>query len=206
MKLPISKIRSRVKIPLKHGIGEFISFTDLIDNKENIAIVFGNIENEKMVLVRIHSECLTGDVFKSGRCDCGEQLNEAIVDMSKSSGVLLYLRQEGRGIGLYEKLAAYKLQDSGLDTYSANIILGHKEDHRDYKPAAQMINALGIQSIELMTNNPDKKKQLVELGIDVKKIRQTGVFLKSTNIDYLKSKVFKTGHELNLEHIPLGLV
>lgn len=199
-----AKIRNRVHIPLKHTTGEFVSFSGLNDNKENIAIVIGQLDAKTNVLVRVHSECLTGDVFGSGRCDCGEQLNEAISEMTSTGGILLYLRQEGRGIGLYEKLDAYSLQEKGIDTYSANLLLGHKEDQRDYSVAAQMLEALGVESIVLMTNNPDKKNQLKTLGVNIVDTRPTKVFLKSTNANYLKAKVLKTGHAIALDSAVLN--
>ncbi len=194
-----AKIRNRVNIPLKDTFGEFVSFSGLMDRKENVAIIIGQLKSKTNVLVRVHSECLTGDVFGSGRCDCGEQLNEAINEMTATGGILLYLRQEGRGIGLYEKLDAYSLQEKGIDTYSANVMLGHKEDQRDYTVAVQMLEALGVESIVLMTNNPDKKNQLEKLGIHIVGTRPTKVFLKSSNVDYLKAKVLKTGHTIALD-------
>ena len=118
-------------------------------------------------LVRLHSECLTGDVFGSERCDCGPQLREGVEAVAATGGFLLYLRQEGRGIGLYAKLDAYALQDTGMDTYEANLALGHGEDERDYTAAAQMLSALGANSIRLLSNNPDKAAQLTAHGISV---------------------------------------
>ncbi|MFJ5695892.1 GTP cyclohydrolase II [Arthrobacter sp. NPDC093125] len=128
-------------------------------------------------LVRLHSECMTGDVFGSQRCDCGPQLREAVEDIAAVGGFLLYLRQEGRGIGLYSKLDAYALQDTGLDTYEANLALGHGEDERDYTAAAQMLDALGATKIRLLSNNPDKGAQLRSRGIDIIEQVPTGVHL-----------------------------
>ncbi|WP_454698574.1 GTP cyclohydrolase II RibA [Arthrobacter humicola] len=149
-------------------------------------------------LVRLHSECLTGDVFGSQRCDCGPQLREAVEKISATGGFLLYLRQEGRGIGLYSKLDAYALQDTGLDTYEANVALGHGEDERDYTAAAQMLGALGAASVRLLTNNPDKAAQLAALGISVTEQVPTGVHLSPANHAYLAAKRDRTAHTLVL--------
>jgi GTP cyclohydrolase II len=151
-----------------------------------------------MPLVRLHSECLTGDVFGSQRCDCGPQLREAVEEIAREGGFLLYLRQEGRGIGLYEKLDAYALQDQGLDTYQANEALGHPADARDYTAAAQMLTALGHTTIALLSNNPDKGAQLQALGISVATRRPTGVFARAANRRYLETKIFTTGHTIDL--------
>ena len=129
-----------------------------------MALELGRPGAARLPLVRLHSECLTGDVFGSQRCDCGPQLREAIERITERGGYVLYLRQEGRGIGLYAKLDAYALQDAGLDTYQANLALGHAEDERDYTPAAQMLLALGASRVALLTNNPDKVEQLRDLG------------------------------------------
>ena len=149
-------------------------------------------------LVRLHSECLTGDVFGSQRCDCGPQLREAVERISGAGGYLLYLRQEGRGIGLYAKLDAYALQDAGLDTYEANVALGYGEDERDYTVAAQMLLALGADRIDLLSNNPDKADQLRAAGIDVARRVPTGLHLSPVNADYLATKAGHGGHRLFL--------
>ena len=149
-------------------------------------------------LARLHSECLTGDVFGSRRCDCGPQLREAIALMSRTSGVLLYLRQEGRGIGLYAKLDAYVLQDAGLDTYEANVALGYGEDERDYTVAAQMLLALGITRVALLTNNPDKAEQLMQLGVTVSARVPTGLHVSDANVHYLAAKVRHRAHTIDL--------
>ncbi|WP_143342605.1 GTP cyclohydrolase II RibA, partial [Crossiella equi] len=145
-----------------------------------------------------HSECLTGDVFGSARCDCGPQLREAVERIAEVGGVLLYLRQEGRGIGLYNKLDAYALQDAGLDTYAANTALGLPEDGRDYGPAAQMLADLGIGELDLLTNNPDKAGQLASHGVRVRATVPTGVYVTENNLRYLRAKVDHTGHTLAL--------
>src|SRR6188768_930749 len=154
-------IRSRVTVPLKfadgyHTAAEVITFDGLADGKEHLAIALGDAFGAEVPLVRPHSECLTGDVFGSERCDCGPQLREAVERIAGSGGFVLYLRQEGRGIGLYAKLDAYALQDVGLDTYEANLALGHREDERSYVAAAQMLTAIGADRIRLLSNNPDK--------------------------------------------------
>lgn len=148
--------------------------------------------------MRPHSECLTGDVFGSQRCDCGPQLREAVERIADEGGFLLYLRQEGRGIGLYAKLDAYALQDSGLDTYEANVALGRGEDERDYTVAAQMLAAVGVDGIRLLSNNPDKARQLEALGIRVTEHVPTGVHLSEANTRYLEAKRDHTAHTIDL--------
>jgi GTP cyclohydrolase II len=153
-------------------------------------------------LVRPHSECLTGDVFGSARCDCGPQLAEAVRRISATGGYLLYLRQEGRGIGLYNKLDAYALQDRGMDTYEANAALGLPEDGRDYTAAAQMLRALGIDTLDLLSHNPDKAGHLDGLGITVGTRVPTGVFTTAHNVRYLRAKAVRTRHTLPLAELP----
>ena len=196
-------IRTRVRIPLRFGDGfsvtaDAVTFHDLADNREHVAMVFGDLDKIDTPLVRPHSECLTGDVFGSARCDCGPQLREAVERISVAGGVLLYLRQEGRGIGLYNKLDAYALQDNGLDTYAANAALGLPEDDRDYTAAAQMLGALGVRRIDLLSNNPDKADQLRALGVTVRRRVPTGVFATESNLRYLRAKVDHTGHTISL--------
>ena len=145
-----------------------------------------------------HSECLTGDVFGSARCDCGPQLREAVERIAEHGGFLLYLRQEGRGIGLYAKLDAYALQDPGLDTYAANRALGFGDDERDYTAAAQMLAALGVPRIDLLTNNPDKPSQLRDLGVEVAHVVPTAVHAAPDNLRYLRAKVTHTDHTIDL--------
>jgi GTP cyclohydrolase II len=191
-------IRQKITIPIRNGVGTFVTFRGLPSQDEHIAIGFGNWETQKSPLVRIHSECLTGDVFHSGKCDCGEQLNEAMDLMQAEGGILIYLRQEGRGIGLYNKLDAYVLQAQGMDTYEANRTLGFADDLRDYKVAAQMLKAMGKTCIELLSNNPLKLQQIANYGIELRSHRATGVFVKPTNKDYLNAKVQKTHHMIAL--------
>ncbi|MBP0448043.1 GTP cyclohydrolase II [Kitasatospora sp. RG8] len=204
-------VRSRVRIPLTFPDGyraeaEVFTFHGLADGAEHLALAFGAVAQGRPAdggtpLVRLHSECLTGDVFGSDRCDCGPQLRESVERIAEAGGYLLYLRQEGRGIGLYNKLDAYALQDSGLDTYDANTALGLPEDGRDYTAAAQMLGALGVTGVDLLSNNPDKAAQLAALGITVEQRVPTGVHLNDSNVRYLRAKVERTGHSIELSRL-----
>ncbi|MFD5464141.1 GTP cyclohydrolase II [Kitasatospora sp. NPDC127059] len=199
-------VRSHVRIPLTFPDGyradaEVSTFHGLTDGAEHLALALGAVPDGGTPLVRLHSECLTGDVFGSDRCDCGPQLRESVERISEAGGYLLYLRQEGRGIGLYNKLDAYALQDSGLDTYDANTALGLPEDGRDYTAAAQMLAALGVDCIDLLSNNPDKASQLAGLGITVHRRVPTGVHLSASNVRYLTAKVERTGHSIELSRL-----
>src|SRR6202007_1749218 len=167
LQLPTATIRTQVELPLRFADGyvtdaRVFSFDGLVDDREHLAFALGDrtgplpADERRVPLIRPHSECLTGDVFGSERCDCGPQLREAVERIAGSDGYLLYLRQEGRGIGLYAKLDAYALQDAGLDTYEANLALGHREDERSYLVAAQMLQALGVSRVRLLSNNPGK--------------------------------------------------
>ena len=196
---PTAGIRTEVDVPLRFADGyatsaRAISFTGLVDGREHLALALG--DPAATPLVRPHSECLTGDVLGSQRCDCGAQLREAVEWIAKAGGYLLYLRQEGRGIGLYDKLDAYALQDTGLDTYEANLALGHAADERDYTVAAQMLQALDVAQVDLLTNNPDKAAQLTALGVEVCAVVPTGVHLSPTNAGYLSSKARLGAHTL----------
>lgn len=204
-------VRSQVSVPLRFDDGftvpaDVMTFHGLADGKEHLLLALGEWEQALLQqgpgrpapLVRLHSECLTGDVFGSERCDCGPQLREGVEAVAATGGFLLYLRQEGRGIGLYAKLDAYALQDTGLDTYEANVALGHGEDERDYTAAAQMLTTLGVDSIRLLSNNPDKAAQLSGHGISVAEQVPTGVHLSEANHRYLAAKRDHTGHTLNL--------
>ena len=200
---PAATQRSRVRVPLRFQDGysvdaELVTFHGLTDGQEHVAVVLGTPAPGTVPLVRLHSECLTGDVFGSARCDCGPQLREAVERIADRGGVLLYLRQEGRGIGLYNKLDAYALQDQGLDTYEANAALGLPEDARDYTAAAQMLRALGVEELDLLSNNPDKAEQLRGLDIAVRDRVPTGVFTTAHNVRYLRAKVLQTQHTLPL--------
>ncbi len=184
-------------IPTKHG--EFILhyFSNTIDDKEHVALVKGDVVNKEHVPVRIHSECFTGDVLGSRRCDCGEQLDMALQLIDQAGfGVLIYLRQEGRGIGLLKKLQAYNLQDQGMDTVDANIHLGHLADEREYSVAALILENLKINSIELLTNNPDKIDGLIKLGINVAGRIPVESVANDDNVGYLKTKAKKMAHLL----------
>ncbi|HEY7008447.1 MAG TPA: GTP cyclohydrolase II [Jatrophihabitantaceae bacterium] len=198
---PAARIRTAVSVPLRYPDGfattaRVFTFDGLIDGREHLAVELGT--PSATPLVRPHSECLTGDVFGSQRCDCGPQLREAVERITEAGGYLLYLRQEGRGIGLYAKLDAYLLQDGGLDTYQANLALGRAEDERDYTPAAQMLHALGTTHVALLSNNPDKAAQLARLGVRVTERVPTRVHLSSANADYLAAKARHGAHTLDV--------
>jgi len=191
-------VKEAVKIPILSGeyIGTFVAFDGLGSNEEHIAIVLGPL-NQEAPLVRLHSECLTGDVFGSHRCDCGAQLHEALERMAVEGGVLIYLRQEGRGIGLYAKLTAYRLQDDGMDTFEANRHLNFPDDCREFSVAAQILKALNITRCRLMTNNPDKVEALRKCGINIDDIIPTGVFITAHNERYLHAKAKKKNHTID---------
>lgn len=196
----MAEVRARIqlKVGAKSDIdAEMLSFHGLKTDKEHVAIIFKAADkNQALPLVRMHSECLTGDVFHSSRCDCGEQLEETIQKMGREGGIILYLRQEGRGIGLYNKLDAYKLQSEGMNTYEANNHLGFGDDLRDFTEAAQMLQALGVSSIRLVTNNPKKIRELREHGIDIQDVVNTSAHVKAGNESYLKAKVSHGKHHL----------
>lgn len=185
-----------VNLPSEYGNFKAYGFLDRKTGKEHIALTKGDIKKEG-VLTRIHSECLTGDVLGSRRCDCGSQLHKALQNIEKNGeGVLLYLRQEGRGIGLFNKLKAYELQENGYDTVDANLELGFPEDMRDYKIASEMLERLGVKSVNLMTNNPDKINQLEKYGINVAKRCPIEIKSNDTDRKYLEIKATRMGHEL----------
>jgi 3,4-dihydroxy 2-butanone 4-phosphate synthase / GTP cyclohydrolase II len=189
---------AETRLPTRHGDFTAFGYRITVDGSEHIALVHGDLSGPEPVLTRVHSECLTGDVFGSRRCDCGPQLREAVERVQADGGYLLYLRQEGRGIGLYAKLDAYALQDEGLDTYDANLALGYAEDERDYTVAAQMLAALGVGRVRLLSNNPDKAMQLAAHGIDVTARVPTAVHLCATNRSYLAAKAHRGLHGLDL--------
>lgn len=206
----VATVRREVGLPMRLADGpsvpaRLITFNGLLDGLEHVALGLGDRAGSGQVgclglgvpLVRLHSECLTGDVLGSERCDCGPQLEEAIALISQVGGYLLYLRQEGRGIGLYNKIDAYALQEDGLDTYEANLALGFDEDERDYRVAAQMLRALGVERLDLLSNNPDKGAQLEAAGIVVERRVRTGVHLSSVNGGYLASKAARGQHTLS---------
>lgn len=196
-------VRTQVTVPLQLANGhtiqsELFSFNGLSETKEHFVVKLGNPTSEAP-LIRLHSECVTGDVFGSARCDCGPQLYDALERLHESGGYLLYLRQEGRGIGLYRKLEAYRLQDEGYDTYAANRHLGHGADERTYTVAAEMLKALNIPRVTLLSNNPDKRQQLIDHGIIVESQVSTGVFVSDSNRKYLEAKVLHGNHKIDID-------
>ena len=215
--LPVAVVRSQVSVPLRFADGyaavaDVITFDGLADDQEHLLLglgdwrtaVAGAAAGGTAPLVRPHSECMTGDVFGSERCDCGPQLREAVERIAATGGFLLYLRQEGRGIGLYAKLDAYALQDAGLDTYEANVALGRGEDERDYRAAAQMLQAMDAGAIRLLSNNPDKAAQLEAYGVTVTERVKTGVHLAEANARYLLTKRDHTAHTIDLDVVALS--
>lgn len=194
-----AQIHDLVQTPIPTRHGEFILhyYKNNLDDKEHVALVKGRVEGREQVPVRIHSECFTGDVLGSRRCDCGEQLDMAMQIINESGfGVLIYLRQEGRGIGLLKKLQAYNLQDAGMDTVDANIHLGHLADEREYGIAALILESLKVKSVCLITNNPKKIDGLKKLGVDVANRIPIVVPAHNDNLDYLKTKAKKMAHML----------
>ena len=185
-------------LPSRYGRFRIVAFRSESDGKEHVAIVRGEVKGAQGVPTRIHSEWLTGDVVGSLRCDCRDQLEAALRDLgARDTGILLYLRQEGRGIGLVNKIRAYALQDAGLDTVDANLALGFRDDERDYAVAARMLESLGVSSIRLMTNNPDKVVQLERLGIRVEERVAHVAPANEHNRHYLRTKALRSGHDLD---------
>ncbi len=214
---PAATIRTEVIVPLRFTDGfdtvaRVLTFDGLVDGREHLAVGLGDrVTSPDLTptdptatdpaahplptpLVRIHSECLTGDVLGSQRCDCGAQMREGLERIAEEGGYLLYLRQEGRGIGLYGKLDAYALQDVGLDTYDANLALGFRADARDYTAAAQMLHALGVDTVALLSNNPDKAEQLGRLGVAVTERVPTHIHWSPANARYLATKAVRGAH------------
>ena len=194
-------VRTAITVPLRlpdgfSTVARVFTFTGLADPGEHLALRLGAPAG--VPLVRVHSECLTGDLFGSERCDCGPQLHESLRRIEAAGGYLLYLRQEGRGIGLYAKLDAYALQDAGLDTFEANLALGYGADERDYTVAAQMLTALAVPRVALLSNNPDKAEQLTRHGVVVDARVRTGVHRSAANARYLAAKVERADHTLDL--------
>jgi GTP cyclohydrolase II len=187
------------RIPTHYGTFQLILYHNNRDRKEHLALVMGDVRGGENVLVRVHSECFTSDVLGSLRCDCGEQLDRSLQAIGRMGrGALLYLRQEGRGIGLLDKLRAYNLQDEGLDTVEANLRLGHNADERDYTVAALMIRDMGIRSIDLITNNPSKISELGRLGIVVGHRTAIEIPARPENAGYLRTKLTRMDHILQL--------
>ena len=193
-----------VRLPTAYGDFTAVAFRETLTGKHHVALVKGDVEGEESVLVRVHSECLTGDVFGSLRCDCGEQLHHALEQITlEESGVVLYLAQEGRGIGLLNKLRAYELQEQGLDTVEANLELGFAPDMRDYGIGAQILSDLGLTSIRVLTNNPRKIVGIEAFGLTVSEEVPIEVAPQEHNVDYLRAKRDKLGHRLHHQHLRL---
>ncbi len=194
------------RVPTAAGEFQLCLYTNNRDSKEHLALINGDVEGKENVLVRIHSECFTGDVLGSRRCDCGEQLQHAMEMIALEGGVIVYLRQEGRGIGLAEKLRAYNLQDGGMDTVDANLALGHPVDERDYSMAAAILKDLGISSVRLLTNNPTKLEEIEASGIKVSDRIALIPTVYEENMNYLVTKVQRMNHLLSMADfiVPMG--
>ena len=190
---------AEVSMPTKYGDFRAYGFVNRLNGEHHVALVKGEIGDGKDILCRVHSECLTGDTFGSLRCDCGQQLASAMTQIEKEGrGILLYMRQEGRGIGLINKLRAYELQEKGMDTLDANLALGFRGDEREYFIGAQILRELGVKSMRLLTNNPDKVYQLEEFGLEISE--RVPIQMKVTPYDafYLKTKKKRMGHIINI--------
>lgn len=192
-------IEIEAQMPTAYGSFSIVGFDNQLDGKEHIALVKGEVRGKENVLVRVHSECFTGDILGSKRCDCGAQLHNAMRKIdNEGEGVVLYLRQEGRGIGLINKLKAYKLQEEGLDTLDANLHLGFAGDLRDYAVAAQMLHALGVKSVRLLTNNPAKLEGLEEYGVKICAREEIEIHHNEVNEHYLLTKKLRMRHMLQI--------
>ncbi len=197
MSKPTATRMTSTRIPTEHGDFQLCFYTNTLDNKEHLALFMGEPAAVDSALVRVHSECFTGDVLGSRRCDCGEQLDRSMAMIAKAGvGVIIYMRQEGRGIGLLEKLRAYNLQDQGFDTVDANLMLGHGADERDYSLAALILKDLEVSSVRLVTNNPAKIVALEAAGITVTERVSLAVKANADNADYMLTKAHRMDHFL----------
>lgn len=194
------EIASVANLPSQFGDYRIFVFANNRDGKEHIAMVHGDVFGAHDVPTRVHSECLTGDVMGSLRCDCRPQLEKALTQIGTlERGIVLYMRQEGRGIGLTNKIRAYGLQEKGMDTVEANLALGFRDDERDYSIAAAMLRTLGVRSVQLMTNNPDKMKQLLNCGVKVHGRLPHFIAATPHNRNYLATKARRSGHLIDLD-------
>jgi GTP cyclohydrolase II len=197
------KVAAVAQLPSRFGRFRIVGFWNNRDGKEHIAMVHGDVMGCEDVPTRLHSECLTGDVMGSLRCDCRDQLEVAMQKVAAlESGLILYMRQEGRGIGLINKIRAYSLQDAGLDTVEANLALGFRDDERDYEVAAHMLASLNVGSIRLMTNNPKKVEELEKLGVEVSARIPHVIPANEWNRFYLETKARRSGHQIEFEGKP----
>lgn len=202
MSMPKVTRMTSTRIPTEHGDFQLCFYSNTLDDKEHLAFFMGDIAHTGSVLVRVHSECFTGDVLGSRRCDCGEQLDRSMAMVANAgAGVILYLRQEGRGIGLLNKLRAYNLQDQGYDTVDANLMLGHEADERDYSLAALILADLGVDAVRLITNNPAKIAALEAEGISVSERVPLAVTSNSDNAGYLLTKAQRMDHFLPIKPV-----
>ena len=198
--MSIDEVPSEARLPTKYGEFNIRVFHESETGLDHVALTMGEMTGPDPVLMRVHSECLTGDAFGSLRCDCGPQLDAALKAISeKGWGVVVYLRQEGRGIGLHAKIQAYHLQDQGADTLDANLMLGLPADARNYRIASTMLDAIGVADVCLLSNNPDKAKQLEEYGINVVERMPLIVGVVTENREYLQTKAERMGHQIDLD-------
>ncbi|WP_303317439.1 GTP cyclohydrolase II [Flavivirga abyssicola] len=194
----------RVKLPTQYGHFELIPFQEKLNGLEHMALIKGNLTSNDTILTRIHSACATGDLFGSLKCDCGEQLIQAMkIIENNGNGIIVYLQQEGRGIGLMNKMKAYKLQEHGMDTIEANLHLGFAPDEREYQIGAEILISLGVKKVKLLTNNPEKILGLEQNGIQVDERIPLIVQSNPFNIEYLDTKRNRMGHQLNEEKMKI---
>ena len=198
----LGEVPADAQLPTEHGDFRIRVFHEEETGLDHVALLLGDMTGPDPVLVRVHSECLTGDAFSSLRCDCGPQLEAAMRLIQEVGwGCLVYLRQEGRGIGLHAKIQAYNLQDRGADTLEANLMRGHPADARDYGIASEILGSVGVENVNLMTNNPDKVDQLSEYGINVVERMPLVAGVGDENVDYLSTKAKRMGHKISEESL-----